>query len=1043
MARNLRLQVILNAVDQATRPLRAIDRASASTSQALRENRDRLKQLQTTQKNVDSFRTLTRQSGNTTRALREQQERIRRLSSQLRTNEGDSTSLRAERDKAIAQSRTLSRRADDERQKLQRLRSVLNTNGMSTAELARDQRRLNQDMRQATQAVEDQQRRLKRLAEQQRNAARARGQFDRTMAVRNQMAGTGAGMVASGGAALYAGARLLAPGVAWAEQMSTLQAVGRFTADDERYQALREQSRELGGSTAFSATEVGAGQEFLLRAGMSSEAIRASMRDVLDLALANNTELGRAADIASNIGGAFKIDLEADGAMARVADILSGTASRANVNLEMLGETMKYLGGAEDLKLTMEQAAAMSGLLGNIGIQGSQAGTTMRAMMNRLTNPAAKGAAAIENIGLQVADANGNMRAMPEILRDISQATADLGNVERKAILQDIFGAEAGSGMAELVNSMGAGELDALLSALGENMGENARMAATMADNIGGDLKNWRSAWEEVGISIADTNDGPLRDLVQTMTAITRSVGDWIKANPKLAGTIAKVAGTLAVLTTAGGAITLMLASILGPIAMVRYAMALVGPKAMLAGKALMWLGGVFRAVSLFFLTNPIGLAIAAIAGAAYLIYRYWEPIKAFFSGLWQQVKNAFGEGIGGVSRLLMNWSPLGLLWAGISSALGRLGVELPGSLTELGARMITGLSNGISSALGRVRQAAASVMASVSQAFDEGLSGVTRLLVDWSPLGLLYQAMSRGLATLGIELPARISGLGNAIIDGLATGIRERMASVRQMISELAQGIGDWFKNLLGIHSPSRVFAGFGVNIVEGLINGIGSMIGALRDRITGMAGQIAGWMQDAMGSALDALGDGATRAIEWGRDTAAGMGQGIRDGASRAADSAANMANGVTDSVRDFLRIRSPSRVFAEIGGHTVAGLNRGLDAHRDEPARRVAEIAKRVTRAGAGLAMGAVALPVGAMPGIEQHAPIQFDTRPPLTATGTQASGGLTMGDINITVTATPGMDERQLAQYVAREVQRALDSAQRDAQARQRSSLRDLD
>ena len=79
---------------------------------------------------------------------------------------------------------------------------------------------------------------------------------------------------------------------------------------------------------------------------MSSEAIQASMRDVLDLALANNTELARAADIASNIAGAFKVDMEADGAMARVADILSGTASRANVDLEMLGETMKYLGGA-------------------------------------------------------------------------------------------------------------------------------------------------------------------------------------------------------------------------------------------------------------------------------------------------------------------------------------------------------------------------------------------------------------------------------------------------------------------------------------------------------------------------------------------------------------------------------------------------------------------------------------------------------------------------------------------------------------------------
>lgn len=1042
---NLKLQVILNAVDKATRPLRSIDRASQGASQAMRENRDRLKQLQATQKDASSFRTLTRQSTNTTTALREQQERIRRLSQQMRTHEGDSTSLRAERQKAINQARRLNQQHDNERQQLQRLRNSLNNNGISTANLARDQRRLSSDIRQANTAVDEQRHRLKRLAEQQRNTARARGQYDSAMNMRSSMAGTGAGMVASGGAGLYAGARLLAPGVAWAEQMSTLQAVGRFTADDERYQALRQQSRELGGSTAFSATEVGSGQEFLLRAGMSSEAIRASMRDVLDLALANNTELSRAADIASNIAGAFKVDMEADGAMGRVADILSGTASRANVNLEMLGETMKYLGGAEDLKLTMEQAAAMSGILGNIGIQGSQAGTTMRAMMNRLTNPAAKGAAAIENIGLQVADANGNMRAMPDILRDISQATADLGNVERKALMQDIFGVEAGSGMAELVDAMGGGRLDEIINALGDNMGENARMAKTMADNIGGDLKGLRSAWEEVGISIADTNDGPLRDLIQNVTTITRGVGQWINANPRLAGTIAKVAAILAVLVTTGGALTLMLASILGPIAMVRYGMALIGPQILMAGKALLWLGSVFRAVSMFFLANPIGIAIAAIAAAAYVIYRYWEPIKAFFQGLWQQVKAAFNDGISGVAQLLVNWSPLGLLWAGIASALGRMGVELPAQLT----------------------------------------------------------------------------GLGGAIVEGLLAGIRNGLASVQQVISELASSIANWFKGILGIHSPSRVFQGFGVNIVEGIINGISNMLGTLRDHVTGLAGNIAGWMGDAVGNAVNV-----------GRDIANGLGDGIRNGASSAWNAVRNLTRGTEDTARDDLDTHSPSRVFRSIGIDVTNGLGEGIGRNANAPLEQVRSLTDRLRNTTAGLMLGtAIASPATAVQveppnipelptiraGIERPAlpnlgtlaaprietprlpeipalrtsiersalpnlgklnapriepprlpelpallanidtsrfaeqvmidvgaePITFDTRPPLNALSAQASNGFTMGDININVTPAPGMNEQQLAQYVAKEVQRALTNAQRDAQARQRSSLRDLD
>lgn len=855
---NLRLQVILNAVDRATRPLRAIDRASQGASQAIRDNRERLRQLQATQKDISSFRNLTRQSTQTSTALREQQAHIRRLSQQMRSQQGDSAALRAERQRAITQARTLTRRVDEERQQLQRLRTTLSNNGISTAHLARDQRRLASDIQRANTAVDEQRNRLKRLAEQQRNTARARGQYDRTMNLRNSMAGTGAGMVASGGSALYAGARLMAPGVSWAEQMSTLQAVGRFTADDERYQALRQQSRELGGSTAFSATEVGSGQEFLLRAGMSSEAIRASMRDVLDLALANNTELGRAADIASNIAGAFKVDMEADGSMARVADILSGTASRANVNLEMLGETMKYLGGAEDLKLTMEQAAAMAGVLGNIGIQGSQAGTTMRAMMNRLTNPANKGAAAIEGMGLEVADANGNLRAMPEILRDIAQATAELGNVERKAIMQDIFGVEAGSGMSELVDAMGSGQLSQILDALGDNMGENARMASTMADNIGGDLKSLRSAWEEVGISITDTNDGPLRALIQSITTLTRGIGQWINANPRLAGTLARVGATLAVLVTAGGALTLMLASILGPIAMVRFGMAMVGPQVLMAGKALLWLGGVFRALTLFLVANPIGLAITAIATAAYLIYRYWKPIKAFFQGLWQQVNTAFGEGIGAVAQLLANWSPLGLLYRGITTAL----------------------------------------------------------------------------TALGVEIPEQFRSLGSAIVDGLMSGLSGKLGELRESVVGMAGNVRSWFANVLDINSPSRV---------------------------------------------------------------------------------------------------------FTQLGGYTVDGLNQGLDAQRDEPARRVQEIARRVTRAGAGLALGAATLPTVAMPNIEQQTPIQFDARPPLSSQASVQHVDNSSNHYHITINAAPGSDAHEIASIVGRE----LDRREQEKAARSRSSLRDLE
>ncbi|GHC17536.1 hypothetical protein GCM10010082_05940 [Kushneria pakistanensis] len=878
--------MLLNAVDKATGPLKKITQGSGKTAEALKASREQLRQLERQQRDLSSFRKLKSATRDNSEALARAQERMRNLRSELKNTSAPTQQFQHRFLKAQQEVERLNSTLGDQRRRLGELRTSLRSGGTSTDDLTGSEKRLADKIRQANTALDTQKRKMTEITAAQKKAAAAADQYQRGLGRANTMRSAGFTGLATGGSALFAGSRLLAPGIGWGEQMSTVQAVGRFTADDERFKALKAQSRDLGGSTAFSAGEVGAGQEFLLRAGMSAEAIQASMRDVLNLALANNTELGRTADIASNIAGGFKIDVEAAGGMQRVADVLSGTASRANVDLEMLGETMKYLGAGSDLGLTLEEAGAMAGLLGNIGIQGSQAGTTMRAMMDRLTKPTKAASAVMDELGLKVADAEGNMRPMPEILRDINKATEGMGNVERKAALQELFGAEAGSGMAELVNQMSSGQLDKLIDNLSKSYGENAEMASVMADNIGGDLKNLRSAWEEVGISITDTNDGALRDLIQSITSITRAVGNWIKENPKLAGTIAKVAAGVAALVAVGGALTLMLASLLGPIVTVRYGLAMLGVKTgglggkiysltsrilpalskglLATGRGFLFMASAIGKAGIALLTNPmtwiilgIVAAVAALAGAAYLVYRNWGAISEWFGQRWQDVKAAFDNGIGGISRLILDWSPLGLLQKGITSAL----------------------------------------------------------------------------SALGIEVPTQFRSLGGMIIDGL--------------------------------------------------IGGLSSKFGELKDTVVGIGGNVAGWFKDKMG-------------------------------------------------------IHSPSRVFAALGGHTVDGLTLGLERQRDEPAKRITDIAARARQAGAGLALGAMALPAAAMPSITSSEPIRFDTRPPLAS---QAAGASyqdhSTSHYTITINAPPGSDEHAIAKAVSRE----LDRREREQQARRRSSMWD--
>ncbi|KJH73911.1 phage tail tape measure protein [Pseudomonas sp. ES3-33] len=773
MAIDLKIQVLLNAIDKASKPLRRITDGSSDTAKALKAARDQLKLLKDQQSNIASFKKQQGAIGATSDKLNKAQEQLRLMKTAMQTS-GDAASGKFKNDfrKAHEAVRDLTTKLQEQRKGLTPHMAKLREAGIATGKLGEHEASLKTKVDAANRALNTQKDRLVAIGKHRNALANARATYDKQKQLAGNMASRGAGALAGGGAALYAGARLLAPGIEYGAQMSELQAVTRLGKDDDRFTALKQQARELGGSTAFSATQVGAGQTFLARAGFSPQAINASMQDILDLALANGVDLARTADIASNISSAFKIDPEVGGNITRVTDVLSAASARANINLAMLGETMKYMGSAESLGLTLEQTATMAGLLGNIGIQGSQAGTTMRAMLNRLAAPAREAQNSIAELGLQVSDSNGNLRDMPSILQDVANATDKMGNTQRTAHLRNIFGAEAGSGMAELIDKQGTGALKALLSELQNAQGENAKMARTRADNIDGDLKGLRSAWEEVGIGITDVNEGPLREFIRSITDVVRSVGLWIKENPALAGGLIKAAAIIAGLTMAIGGLLVTVASVMLPFVALRFMFARMGVqlpsligllwklgKIVLpfVGKALLMIG---RALML----NPIGLAITAIATAAYLIYSNWDAVKTYFTDAWAEIKAGFSGGVGGILTVLANFSPLGLIYQAFAGVLGYLGIDLPNRFTEFGNMIVNGLVNGLFAGLGQIKGAITSIGDSTIGWFKE---------------------------KLGIHSPSRVfAELGGFTMDGLTQGLRGGEAGPLNAMSRISKQI-------------------------------------------------------------------------------------------------------------------------------------------------------------------------------------------------------------------------------------------------------------
>lgn len=786
MARDLKLEVRLQALDRASKPFKEASRGAVGLARTLKDTRSELKGLQTLQRDVSGFRALKTESDRTGAALQASRDKVRQLSQQIAAAGAPTKALNTRFRTAVREATALKNKHAEQQRELQGLRGKLDGAGISTRNLATHERELRTRVTAANASIAEQENRLKRLTAQQQRHARAKASFDHSQQVAGSMAANGAAGLASGSGILYTGARLIAPGVQFDADMSKVQALTRLDANSEELAALRAQARQLGAATQFTATDAAQGQGFLAMAGFNPKAIQAAMPGMLDLAKAGDSGLAETADIASNILTGFNLQA---GETGRLGDVLVGTFTRSNTNLQMLGETMKYVAPvASSVGQDIETMAAMAGKLGDAGIQGSMGGTALRSILGRLSAPPKAAAEALQTLGVSAKDAKGNLRDLPTVLQEIYKKTANMGDADRAGLLKDIAGEEAVAGMQVLVKQAGTGELQKFIGTLRQTQGEASRTAKVMGDNLVGDIDQLSSAWQDLGIQIQEQQNGPLRGLVQGVSRIVGGIKTWIAANPELAGQIFKTAAGLGALMAGMGGVTLAMASVLGPFAMVRFGLNLLGLKSFsvigtlwrLGSVALPMVGKALLLVGRAAMLNPIGLLITAIAGAAYLIYRNWDSIGPWFADRWQDIRNAFGGGLAGIVGLLMNWSPIGLFYKGFAAVMSYFGVELPGKFTEFGGMILQGLVTGITNGLGMVRDA--------------------------------------------------VTGAGSAAIG--------------------------WFKETLGIHSPSREFAELGGFTMAGLTEG-------LQDGEKGPLATVTGMAKNLLAAGAVSLGLGASTAM------------------------------------------------------------------------------------------------------------------------------------------------------------------------------------
>lgn len=310
------------------------------------------------------------------------------------------------------------------------------------------------------------------------------------------------------------GAAAIKVGSDFEAQMDKVAAISGATEDE--FQSLCDIAKEMGAATKFTATEAGQGLEYMAMAGWSAEESIAALPGVLNLAAAAGEDLGTTSDIVTDAMTAFK--MEASEA-SHFADVLAATATSANTNVGMMGDTFKYVAPvAGTLGYSIEDTSVAIGLMANSGIKASIAGTSLRSILTRLSTDAGATSSSLgalgtltEELGVQFYNADGSARELNDVLSESREAWRGLTEEEQLNYAKTIAGQEGISGWMALMNASQE-DVDGLTDSIENCNGAAEEMAAIMQDNLAGQVTILQSALEGLGISVYESMQEPLKE---------------------------------------------------------------------------------------------------------------------------------------------------------------------------------------------------------------------------------------------------------------------------------------------------------------------------------------------------------------------------------------------------------------------------------------------------------------------------------------------------------------------------------------------------
>ncbi|WP_321931565.1 phage tail tape measure protein [Paraburkholderia guartelaensis] len=752
----LKLRVMFDMVDNMTKPLKSILAGNKGLAGSLKETRRELAEMGKTQKTIGEFREVRKGLASTASQLDTARGRVSELAATLKATANPSRQMSAEFEKARQTAASLGTEHERQSARVRELRNQLAAAGVNTGNLSRHERDLRSSIASTTSTMNDQMRKLEAIGDREKRVASARRSMEK-------MQGVAAGMAVGGYAARSTGTHVLG------DLRESLNEAKEFQREEMRVRALGLGDRASNDAVGYvkSMNQYGVSRNdnmVMMRDALSIFAdehhAQMVMPTLAKMKFANDSLYG-SEDAHANEEKFMN--------MLKVIELRGGTKSEAtfkdeaNMVQKVLTATGGRVGGDEWRNFIQTGGVAakqmrkdafyyqMEPLIQEMG--GHAVGTGLMSAYSNIYQGKTTVKAAKVMQGLGLLDPKMVEYNKIGMIKQIKPGALAGGDVLKASPLEwmekVLLPKLAAKGItdpdkvkdmiATIFTNRTAANLFTTMYMQREQIHKNEHLNAG-ADGIDGaaekgaqlsqgrELEAYRQLKDlktEMGEKITPMYNAGL----ELTTSATQKVVGFMKEHGTAAKVILTVLAALAAILVVCGTLTIALAGVLGPMAVLKFSMSTLGMQGGILARVLGMGAGAFRMlgsaimfVGRMMLMNPIGLAITAIALGAYLIYQYWEPVKTFFGGLWDGVRATFAGA--------MTWFS-----------------TLPAQFTAFGSNIVSGLVNGLTGGLGTVKDAIVNVASSTVGWFKEklGIHSPSRVFAE------LGGFMSEG-AAIGME---------------------------------------------------------------------------------------------------------------------------------------------------------------------------------------------------------------------------------------------------------------------------------------------------